>query len=204
MSKEKERQRGNRRKEFLQGERQTFFLNTSVFEVEYSGQVLIMLTAYQSQSYLTDTFQTSLYDQNSYEDFNSHGQNHQSHFQMQNGYHMGQAYQGWSGVSLKQIMGQIDLLSNANQTSHHWNSKWNVSKENNAKTCFPNAGNYPAKATSSDTTLTEFKDNLMGMDIIKEGQGSDANSAWLGPHLWNRKFGVDFKSSQVRKKGYIL
>jgi hypothetical protein len=165
-----------------------------------------MLTAYHTSSYHSDNFQHNLYDQNTYQNFNQTNNSQlQQNFQTQNGYQMGQGPQGWSSVTLKEIMGHIDLLNTSNSTGCNWPSKWNIAKDvpdnNNVKTSLLNTKggnylNYLEKGMSLDTTMNQtmsFKnDNRMN---CKQGQENEDGNAWLGPQLWNRKLLMDCKKN---------
>jgi hypothetical protein len=124
----------------------------------------------------------------------------QQQFNYPSSYSGNQTYEGWPGMALKQIMGQIDLL-NFQNPSYGNSSKWSVNKDvinnhngNVNSTC--NNNGYiqtscsermaASNATHHHRQQQQFKTN--GYDC---GQMDDNSMAWLGPQLWNRKIRID-------------
>jgi hypothetical protein len=106
----------------------------------------------------------------------------QQHFHGAAAYPGSQSYEGWPGMALKQIMGQIDLLNF--QNSYYNNSaKWPAGIMNNSHGYF--AGQtacHDAGSGAVQQPKQSFKANCGQME-------SDNSSAWLGPQVWSRRIG---------------
>ena len=121
-----------------------------------------------------------------------------------NAYSGSQMYDGWPGMALKQIMGQIDLLNF--QHSNHGNSaKWPLKQDlitnaNNTNSNNNNNNGYMDTHCGDGVTMPQqnpFK--TAGYDC---GQlDNDNSAAWLGPQLWNRRIGVDISSCDNSNHG---
>ena len=106
-----------------------------------------------------------------------------------------QMYDGWPGMALKQIMGQIDLLNF--QHSNHGNSaKWPL-KQDLISSNTSNSNGY------MDTQCGDaMQQNLFKTSGYDCGQlDNDNSAAWLGPQLWNRCIGVDIAACDNSNHG---
>ena len=111
-----------------------------------------------------------------------------------------QTYEGWPGMALKQIMGQIDLF-NFQNPNYGVNPKWQLNKD--FITNHSNGGYMPQCAERLPINTPQqqqqqqhhqqphhFKTN----NFESGHQDNDNALAWLGPQLWNRRIGVDISN----------
>ena len=106
-----------------------------------------------------------------------------------------QTYDGWPGMALKQIMGQIDLINFQNQNSTG-QAKWPTNKDlmNNS-----NQNSYIQMQTAASMQQQQQQQQQHQHEAYKShvayenAQQIDGDNAmaWLGPQLWNRRIGVD-------------
>ena len=101
-----------------------------------------------------------------------------------------QTNEAWTGMALKQIMGQIDLFNFQNQ-NYGVNQKWQFNKDsitNNGNGYMPQCGErMPINALQQQQQQQQqFKTST-----YENGQHDNDNTlAWLGPQLWNGRIGI--------------
>ena len=101
-----------------------------------------------------------------------------------------QTYDGWPGMALKQIMGQIDLINFQNQNCPV-QAKWAASKDlmNNNNNC-NSYMQMPSAAIMQQQQQHAAYKSQVAYENAQQIE-SDNSMAWLGPQLWNRRIGVD-------------
>ena len=107
-----------------------------------------------------------------------------------------QMYEGWQGMALKQIMGQIDLLNFQNPNCNN-PAKWPLNKDfiNNNNN---NNGYLDTQCGENRLMQQQQQQNLFKSSGYDCGQmDNDSSSAWLGPQLWNRRIGVDVAANET-------
>ncbi len=111
-----------------------------------------------------------------------------------------QTYDGWPGMALKQIMGQIDLF-NFQNPNYGVNPKWQLNKDfciNNSNSGYmPQCGERMPQPQQQQQPQHQQQQQQQQQQQFKANnyesgpQDNDNALAWLGPQLWNRRIGVD-------------
>jgi hypothetical protein len=113
-------------------------------------------------------------------------------------YNEAQTYEGWPGMALKQIMGQIDLF-NFQNPNYGVNQKWQFNKDfiaNNSNGYMPQSGERMPINTIQHQQQPQ-QQQIFKTNNYENGQQQDNDNAlaWLGPQLWNRRIGVDVSNA---------
>lgn len=155
-----------------------------------------------TSSHTNPTNLSSYYPNNM--DFSHHNNSSYSHPQQQhqqqqaqqaqfsNGYHMGQPFEGWPGVTLKHIMGQIDLFNGGYGNNTRWGFQKDTPVHEGTGSGFDlSGGNFTSRSAN---TMAMFQQNYKAGSGLETCQTPNAQSgsAFLGPQLWNQKLGMDF------------
>jgi len=113
-------------------------------------------------------------------------------------YNEAQTYEGWPGMALKQIMGQIDLF-NFQNPNYGVNQKWQFNKDfiaNNSNGYMPQCGERMPINTIQQQQQPQQQQQIFKTNNYENGQQDNDNAlAWLGPQLWNRRIGVDVSNA---------
>jgi len=115
------------------------------------------------------------------------------------GYPEAQTYEGWPGMALKQIMGQIDLF-NFQNPNYGVNPKWQLNKDfvtNNSNGGYMTQceGRMPMNTSQPQQQQQQQQQQFKTNNFESVQQDNDNAMAWLGPQLWNRRIGVEVSIS---------